>query len=67
MGVQCLNPAPNGVFGFGADGSSLASVLRISPVISTPSPSPQTQMSYSLNSLKEGYIGDYIGDYYRGY
>ena len=24
------------------------------------------QMSYSLNSLKGGYIGDYIGDYYRG-
>ena len=23
-------------------------------------------MSYSLNSFK-GYIGDYIGDYYRGY
>ena len=24
-------------------------------------------MSYSLNSLKGGYIGDYIGDHYRGY
>ena len=24
-------------------------------------------LSYSLNSLKGGYIGDYIGDYYRGY
>ena len=24
-------------------------------------------MSYSLNSLKGGYIGDYIGDYHRGY
>ena len=24
-------------------------------------------MSFSLNSLKGGYIGDYIGDYYRGY
>ena len=24
-------------------------------------------MSYSLNSLKGGYLGDYIGDYYRGY
>ena len=23
--------------------------------------------SYSLNSLKGGYIGDHIGDYYRGY
>ena len=22
-------------------------------------------MSHSLNSLKEGYIGDYIGDYYK--
>ena len=22
-------------------------------------------MSYSLNSLKEGYIGDYIGENYR--
>ena len=27
----------------------------------------QAHMSYSLNSLKGGYIGDYIGDYYRGY
>ena len=24
-------------------------------------------MSYSLNSLKGVYIGNYIGDYYRGY
>ena len=24
-------------------------------------------MSYSLNSFKGGYIGDSIGDYYRGY
>ena len=24
-------------------------------------------MSYSLNSLKGGYIGDYIGNYYRGH
>ena len=24
-------------------------------------------MSHSLNSLKGGYIEDYIGDYYRGY
>ena len=24
-------------------------------------------MSYSLNSLKGGYMGDNIGDYYRGY
>ena len=28
---------------------------------------PGTHMSYSLNSLKGGYIRDYIGDYYRGY
>ena len=27
----------------------------------------QINMSYSLNSLKGGYIGDYIGDYYRGH
>ena len=26
-----------------------------------------TDMSHSLNSLKGGYIGDYIGDDYRGY
>ena len=25
-----------------------------------------THMSYSLNSLKGGYMGDYIGYYYRG-
>ena len=24
-------------------------------------------MSHSLNSLKGGYIGDYIGEYHRGY
>ena len=24
-------------------------------------------VSYSLNSLKGGYMGDCIGDYYRGY
>ena len=24
-------------------------------------------MSHSLNSLKGGYIGDYIGNYYRAY
>ena len=29
--------------------------------------SPRANMSYSLNSLKGGYIGDYIGDYYRAY
>ena len=27
----------------------------------------ELHLSYSLNSLKGGYIGDYIGDYYRGY
>ena len=27
----------------------------------------QDNRSYSLNSLKGGYMGDYIGDYYRGY
>ena len=27
----------------------------------------ETHMSYSLDSLKGGYIGDYIGHYYRGY
>ena len=26
-----------------------------------------SHMSHSLNSLKGGHIGDYIGDYYRGY
>ena len=26
-----------------------------------------SHVSYSLNSLKGGYIGDYIGDYYSGY
>ena len=24
-------------------------------------------VSYSLNSLKGGHIGDHMGDYYRGY
>ena len=27
----------------------------------------RTHMSHSLNSLKGGYIGDYTGEYYRGY
>ena len=26
-----------------------------------------SHVSYSLNSFKGGYIGDNIGDYYRGY
>ena len=30
-------------------------------------PKPYFHVSYSLNSLKQGYIGDYIGDYYRVY
>ena len=25
------------------------------------------RVSHSLNSLKRGYMGDYIGNYYRGY
>ena len=28
---------------------------------------PLQHVSYSLNSLKGGYIGDYIRNYYRGY
>ena len=28
---------------------------------------PISHMSHSLNSLKRVYIGDYIGDYHRGY
>ena len=28
---------------------------------------PRVDMSYSLNSLKGGYIGDYIENHYRGY
>ena len=27
----------------------------------------RAHLSHSLNSLKGGYIGDYIGNYYRGY
>ena len=27
----------------------------------------ESSYSYSLNSLKGGYIGDYIGNYYRAY
>ena len=27
----------------------------------------ELHMCHSLNSLKGGYIGDYIGEYYRGY
>ena len=30
-------------------------------------PTPQSYMSYNLNSLKGGYIGDCVGYYYRGY
>ena len=29
--------------------------------------SQELHVSYSLNSLKGGYIGGYITDYYRGY
>ena len=31
------------------------------------SPVSKIHLSYSLNCLKGGYIGDHIGDYYRGY
>ena len=37
------------------------------PEICGRSESSQAHMSYSRNSLKGGYIGDSIGDYYRGY
>ena len=30
-------------------------------------PKQEAQISFSLNSLKGGYIGDYLGDYYKGY
>ena len=33
----------------------------------TEAATASTHMSHSLNSLKGGYIGDYIGDQYRGY
>ena len=29
--------------------------------------SPNPYMNCSLNSLKVGYIGDYVGEYYRAY
>ena len=35
--------------------------------LSKSSANPKPYMSHRLNSLKEGYIGDYIGDYYRGH
>ena len=31
-----------------------------------PQTNVEAHMSHSLNSLKGGYIRDYIGDYYRG-
>ena len=33
----------------------------------TEAATASTHMSHSLNSLKGGYIGDYIRDQYRGY
>ena len=43
-------------------------MFRLDGIPTAPkgSMSPQ-DMSYSLNSLKGGYIGDNIGDYYRAY
>ena len=35
--------------------------------LSKSSANPKPHMSHSLNSLKGGYIGDYIGDYYMGH
>ena len=32
----------------------------------TENPGPQSYMSHDLNSLKVGYIGGYVWDYYRG-
>ena len=30
-------------------------------------PKNAAHMNYNLNSLKVGYMGDYVGDYYRAY
>ena len=46
-------------------GARLPTIDVRSPVIA--SLWAQFHISYSLNSVKGGYIGGYIGDYYRGY
>ena len=35
--------------------------------VRTDAPITDNHMNYSLNSLKEGYIGEYIGDDYRAF
>ena len=44
--------------------STLAWTFSLTKVLSDQK---HIHMSYSLNSLRGVYIGDYIGDYYRGY
>ena len=41
--------------------------LRLESRVSDPWGYSRVDMSYSLNSLKAGYMGDYIGEYFRGY
>ena len=47
----------------------LCRLRRINPAEphEPPCPAQRVYISYSLNSSKGGYIGDYIGNYYRGY
>ena len=51
---------------YNKDPSILGSILG-SPYSGKLPYNMEIHMSYSLNSLRGGYIGDYIGDYCRGY
>ena len=42
-------------------------MVRTGPPPESPPIQAQGYVSYSLNSSKGGYIGDNIGDYYKGY
>ena len=42
-------------------------VQAVARVLSRMGPMAMIHMSYSLNSLKGGYIGDYIWEYFRVY
>ena len=58
--------------GFGWNGKSKIAVQAQSMhrncfAISAGRKKGKAILRYSLNSLREGYIGDYIGKYYRGY
>ena len=64
ISIRCLAPEPDINPGSISSSMPFHLIIHFWSYILKPQNNPY--MSYSLNSLKGG-IGDYIGDYYRGY